>query len=254
MIDYLNFKRKGKTMEKTVLLIRHPSVVWSKELFEKAELENKDAETYVPIDEMGWEMVKHLSGYLKSYLPQILYGRTLGIFTSPLKRARDMANKISQDLLVQPQELDYFIEVPVSTKAKDVLAIIEAAEKRGVHPAKLWFEENEKQDEFLEKLNYHLSLLIKGLGCIEGSATSVDIVFSHRATIALTLWLIQERNKGRENLTITEKDISAISAIGGKIAYTSVSQIELRAKRWDVISIAQVPHLEGKPKLVRGTF
>lgn len=243
-------------MKKTVLLIRHPSVIWTEEFFRKAELENKDVETYVPIDKLGWEMVKHLSKYLKGYLPQILRGGALGIFTSPLKRARDMANKISQGLSVQPKELDCFIEVPVSTKADDVLAIIEAAERQGVHPAKLWFEEetNEKRDEFLKKLNYHLSLLIKGLEYIENSATSVDIVFSHRAAIALMLWFIQEKSKGRTNLTFTEKDIPALSLIAGKIAYTSVSQIELKANEWNIVSMAQVPHLEGKPKLVKGTF
>lgn len=241
-------------MKKTVMLVRHPSVVWSKELFEKAEFENKDAETYVPIDENGWRMVKHLLRYLKNYLPQILHGETLGIFTSPLKRAKDMANMIGEGLSVQPTELDFFIEVPVSTKAKDVLAIIEAAKKRGVHPAKLWFEENEKHDEFLKKLNHHFSLLVKGLEWIESSASSLDIVFSHRVAIALTLWLIQERSKGRVNLTLTEKDIPALSVIAGKIAYTSISQIEFRTKKWDIVSIAQIPHLEGKPQLVRGTF
>lgn len=243
-------------MEKTVLLIRHPSVVWSEKFFKKAELENKDIETYVPIDEKGWEMVERLLEYLKGYLPQILRGGTLGIFTSPIKRAKDMANMISKGLSVQPTELDFFIEVPVSTRIKDVLVIIEAAEKLGVHPAKLWFEEevNKKRDEFLKKLNYHLSLLTKGLEWLENSAASLNIVFSHRAAIALTLWLIQERNKGRTNLTFTEKDIPALSLIAGKIAYTSVSQIKLKAKKWNIVSIAQVLHLEGKPQLVTGTF
>lgn len=241
-------------MEQTVLFIRHPSVVWSEELFRKAELENKDIETYVPIDEKGWEMVKLLLDYLKRDPSQILSGKSLGIFTSPIKRAKDLAETIGKGLSVQPTELDFFTEVPFSTKTEEALTFIEMAKQQGIHPAKLWFEKRGAQGELLEKLNYHLPLLAKGLELLEGSATSVDIVFSHRAAIALTLWLIQERNRRRENLTITEIDIPALSAIGGKIAYTSVSQTELKTKRWDVVSIAQVPHLEGKPQLVGGTF
>ncbi|GAI39037.1 unnamed protein product, partial [marine sediment metagenome] len=40
----------------------------------------------------------------------------------------------------------------------------------------------------------------------------------------------------------------------GKLAYTSISQIELSAKGWDIVSIGQVPHLEKEPKLIGGSF
>lgn len=241
-------------MEKTVLLIRHPSVVWREKDFRRAEREGKEVETYVPIDENGWKMAECLLDHLKRELPGILDGEPLAIFTSPLKRARDLAKMIGKAFSVQLTELGFFTEVPATTNTEEMMAIIKAAEKRRVPAAKLWFEENENQKELLEKLNYHLSLLAKGLRVLENSATSVSLVFSHRAAIALILWLIQERNRGRENLVFTERDIPALSAIAGKIAYTSVSQIEFRAGRWDIVSIAQVPHLKWEPHLVRGTF
>lgn len=240
-------------MKKTVLLIRHPSVVWRERDFRRAEREGKEVETYVPIDKNGWKMAKCLLDHLERELPGILDGEPLAIFTSPLKRARDLAKTIGKAFSVQPTELGFFTEVPATTNTKEMMAIIKAAEKRGVPAAKLWFEENENQNELLEKLNYHLSFLAKGLRVLENSATSVSLVFSHRAAIALTLWLIQERKK-RENLTFAEKDIPVLSAIGGKVAYTSISQIEFRDGRWDTVSIAQVPHLKWEPHLVRGTF
>ena len=241
-------------MEKTVLFVRHPSVRWTDRLLRKAEQEGKDIETYVPIDKPGMKMVKLLLSYLKANLPGILRRRSFKIFTSPIKRAKDMARIISKGLAKHLSVLEYFTEVPWIDKKAEALAIVEEARQKGIHPVKLWLNKEELCSKILQKLNNHLPLIEQGLKHFEESTTLVNIVISHRLAITLTLWLIQQKNKGRKNLTITKDDLPAITALTRKIAYTSISQIELSAKDWNIVSIGQVPHLEKEPKLIGGSF
>ncbi|MBZ9577588.1 histidine phosphatase family protein [Patescibacteria group bacterium] len=241
-------------MEKTVLFVRHPSVRWTDGLLRKAEQEEKDIETYVPIDKQGMEMVKLLLVYLKANLPRILKRRPFKIHTSPLKRAKDMARIISKGLAEHLSVLEYFTEVPWINKKAEALAIVEEARQKRIHPVKLWLNKEELCSKILQKLNNHLLLIEQGLKYFEESTTPVNIVFSHRLTITLTLWLIQQKNKRRKNLTIIKDDLSDITTLTGKLAYTSISQIELSAKGWDIVSIGQVPHLEKEPKLIGGSF
>jgi len=241
-------------MEKTVLLIRHPSVRWSNRLLTKAEQEGKDIETYVPIDKPGMRVVKLLLVYLKANRSRILKGRPFKIYTSPLKRTKNMAKIISKGLAKDFSVLKCFTEVPWIDKKAEALAITEEAKQKGTHPLKLWLSKKELYPEILQKLNNHLPLIEQGLKWFEESPASVNIVFSHRLTIALMLWLIQQKKKGRKNLTITKNDFPAITTLTGKIAYTSMSQIKLGKKGWDIVSIGQVPHLEKEPELIGGSF
>lgn len=239
-------------MKKTVILVRHPSYVLTRDLYKQGELDDRDVETFVPIDERGWKMTKYLLNYFRSQLPKILKQGKLGIFTSPIKRSRDMATTIAKGLSTAFAELNFFTEVTFFKKADEALALFERAKQKRMHVVELWFQES--PDEIVRKANDHLPLLQKGLEYLQNSATSVDIVFSHRFAIALTIWLIQEKNKGRKDLTITVKDLPNISKITGKMAYTAISQIEFKAGKWTIVSVGQVPHLKKTPELIGGTF
>ena len=248
---------------KIVLLVRHPSVKWFEQLLEKAELEGKDIETYAPIDKEGLKITGLLSEYLQNELPQTLgdtdLNRNYSIYTSPIKRAKHMADILSKNIKLshtedpeipipannEPIELDSFSEVSFISKKQEALDLVKEAEQKGVHPVKFWFEKN--QDEVITKLNEKLPDVEEGLRSLEDSKTPLNILFSHRITLALTLWLIEQKKLGRKDLAITREDLPEIIKLTGKMAYTSISEIRLQEKegekKWFVQSIAETPHL-----------
>lgn len=275
VIEQKEEKEKEPKPEKTVLLIRHPSVEWLNKLLEQAELEGKDIETYVPVDVEGLKMTRLLSEYLQTNLSKVLKEKELSkkftIYTSPIKRAESEADIVSKNLKLahlenpeipipknnEPINVDYFAEIPWISNKQDAEALIKEAKQKGVHPVKLWFEK--EPDEVIKRLNEHLPNVEKGLEFLEASDTPVDIVFTHRITLALMLWFVEEKNKGREDLTISREDLPKIMELTGKIAYTSISEIrklkEDEKEYWQVHSIAETPHLDKeKPELKKGTF
>lgn len=273
-IQNLESKEKEPKPEKVALLVRHPSVEWLEMLFEKAELEDKDVETHVPIDKEGLKMTGLLSEYLQKNLPQILEEKSLdkkySIYTSPIKRAKSMASIVSKNLKLShtenpeipipvnndPIQLDYLAEVPWIDTKQEALDLIKEAKEKNMHPVKLWFEKN--PDEIIKKLNEKLLEIEKGLKSLEDSNTSANILFTHRIIIGLTLWSIEQKKLGREDLTITKDDLPKIMELTGKVAYTSLSEIRLqdneKGKQWSIHSISETPHLDREPKLRKGIF
>ena len=270
---------KEPKLEKVVLLVRHPSVKWLDTVLEKAQQEKKDIETYTPVDVKGLKMTRYLSEYLrdkylKKYLPQTIGEKNIDkkytFWTSPIKRAETEARIISKNIKLfaledkeiplpknnQPIETEYFGEIPWIDKKEKAQALIDEAKQKNVHPVKLWFEKN--PEEIIDKLNRKLPEVIKGLEVLENSNTLIDIVFTHRLTTALLLWYIEERNKGREDFTITKKDLPRIQELTGKPAYTSISEIrkvkDKNGERWIIKSIGETPHLEKKPELKQGVY
>jgi len=271
---FLEQKEKEPRPEKIALFIRHPSVKWLDMLLEKAETEEQDIETYVPVNVEGLKMTKLLTDYLQKDLPQIFEKRDLNkeftIFTSPIKRAKSAAEIATENLKLahtdnpdvpipknnEPIKVDYFGEIPWINKKEEALKLVKEAKEKGVHPVRLWFEKEPKK--IIGRLNDSLPKIEKGLKLLEESDTPVNIVFGHRLSTALTFWLVEQKQLKRKKLKVTKDDLSRIAELAGKMAYTSISEFRYQeskeGKEWIVSSIAETPHLEKESKLKKGIF
>ncbi len=261
---------KESKPEKTILFIRHPSVKWLDMHLKKAELEGKDIETYTLADIKGLKMTRLLSEYLQKKLPEILKEENLNkkfmIYTSPIRRSKSEANIISKNLNLAhlenqkvpipanniPIELECFSEIPWIGKKQEALDLLKEAKQKNIHPIKLWLQKD--PDKIIDLLNSQLSKVKQGLQFLNSSKYPFNIVFTHRLILGLTLWFIEEKNKGKKDLTITQKDLPKIIDLVGKIAYTSISEISRKKNQWNITSIAETPHLEKNSKIEKGTY
>lgn len=267
-------KEKEPKPEKIALFIRHPSVKWLDMLLEKAEAEEQDIETHVPVDVEGLKMTRLLTDYLKRDLPQVFEKENLNkeftIYTSPIKRAKSEAEIVTENLKLahtdnpetpipknnEPIEVDYFGEIFWINKKEEALNLVKEAEKKGVHPVKLWFEK--EPDKIVTRLNDSLPKIKKGLKLLEKSDTPVNIVFSHRLAMGLTFWSIEQKQLGRKKLKVGKNDLPRILELVGKIGYTSISEARLheagKGKGWAMHFIAETPHLKKEPGAKKGAF
>ncbi len=267
-------KEKEPKPEKIVLFIRHPSVKWLDMLLEKAEAEKQDIEIHVPVDAEGLKMARLLADYLKKDLPQIFekgdLNKEFTIYTSPIKRAKSEAEIVTENLKLahtdnpeipipknnEPIEVDYFSEIPWTGKKEEALKLVDEAGKKGVHPVELWFKKEPKK--IIDRLNDSLPKIEMGLKLLEKSDTPVNIVFSHRLSMGLTLWLIEQKQLGRKKLKVGKNDFTRIMELTGKIAHTSISETRLqetkKGKKWVIDSIAKTPHLKKEPEYKKGVF
>ena len=272
-----NHIEKEPKIEKIVLLVRHPSVEWLNVILDKAEEEGKDIETYTPVDKKGLKMTRFLSRYLQTeylqnYLTEAIGKKNIDkdytIWSSPIKRALSEAKIISKNIKLahienpnipipknnQPIIDEHFEEVPWIINKQEALSLIQEAKQKGIHPVKLWFEKY--PDEIIDKLNKKLTDIKEGLNILENSETPIDIVFTHRLTGALMLWLIEQKGKKYEDLTITKEDLPRIMELCGRVAYTSISEIrkikDQQGEYWKVQSVGETPHLDDDLK--QGTF
>lgn len=257
--------------EKAAIFVRHPSVRWLDMLFEKAVKKGEDMETYVPIDQEGLKMANLLSDYLKNNLFGILKDskgnpRKYQIFTSPLKRAKSEAEIVLKRLklasLENPSipipenneliESELFLEVPNPYTKEETMEIVEKAKQKGVNANELlYLEHPEKISEALEKIRPQAE---QSLEFLKNTSTPVSIVFAHRAIIALHLWLVEQKQKGKKDLVIKAEDVPSFVEFARKIPFTSLSEIDLEGGEFVVKKIGEVPHLAEQPELRKGVF
>ena len=87
---------------------------WKINILAEADERGEDIETHVPIDREGLKMTRLLSQYSQEKLPDIIKEeekkKEFTIYTSPIKRAKNMANIISKNLKLAHTENP---EVPI---------------------------------------------------------------------------------------------------------------------------------------------
>ena len=235
-------------MNKTVWLIRHPSVVWSRYFFEKA-LPFLDIQTFCPIDEKGWGMTRHLSRYLKGL------NKPFGLFTSPLKRASNMADCIGKSLEIEAVSIEPFGEIFTVGLVSHAFEIIEKSKNQVVHPVRFCIEKAVQKAKKNRDFFYFNRLSQKGL-YFESALTysrptsqPEEIVCTHSFIMGVVLWRIEN-----PEAPLNRKSMPRILEITGNIPYTGISKIVLKGDKWEILSIGKTPHLESYPELVGGTF
>ena len=248
-------------LSKVVLLVRHPSVKWVESLFSRAEEENQDIETHVPVDTAGLALTRRLSHYFKENLGSILQQGELepqfSIFTSPIKRAKTEADIVSTNLKLshtddssiptpannEPVISDLFGEVPWVKNKDEALSLRKESESRGIPLIQCWYERNPALVR--ERFSDELERVKQALEELSQSSTDFNIAFSHRLTIAMVLWLIEKGGQAEE---VTDDDAQRILEIGKEISHTSISELrqfeDAGKKQWQIVSVGATPHIE----------
>lgn len=272
-------KEQEPKPEKIILIIRHPSVKWSNFVFNKAEQRGEDIETYAPIDKSGLKMTRllleYLQGeYLQKHLPETIgkngIDKEYTIWTSPIKRAKNEAKIVSKNIKLahtenpkipipknnEPIEDKGFSEIPWMKNKQEALDLLQEAKEKNINPDKLWFDKY--SNEILERINKMLPDIENGIDALEKSNTPIDIVFTHRVTCALMIWVIEQKNKDKKNLIMTKDKLKRIIELAGQITHTSITEIrktkDKYKENWKVHSLGSIPHLDQEPELKENTF
>ncbi len=259
-----------KEPQKRILLIRHPSQELFWKLVDEASERGEDVETYLPVSKEGLAMVKNLSEYLKTELPNQVKDKEYGIYSSPIKRADSEANILLKNIKLsktektdlpmpadnEVQHLDSFKEIPFSSDKEYVKDLIKRAKERNIPLIELWRED--KGEEILLEIQKKVDELKKGFEHLKNRKTSLDIVISHRLTIATAIWLASNPEKMEdEEYELTMDDLDEIFNYGAQLPFTSITEIDVVEDDLKLKELGTTPHLEGdedKEKLIKGTF
>jgi len=238
-------------MTKRVLLIRHPTVVWTHEILKRAEEQGLDVETFVPVDKPGLRMSQLLAEHLVVSLGEQVNG--CQIFSSPIKRTLTLAEIIfaefySQDDTAFPRDITicpHIAEIPWKSRTEDAEEAIERAYTTGEHFLHSEFADDPEGS--VRRYNKHLKdNILPALEIFGESSASLMLAFSHSATIGLTLWTVKQRMEVSNYWEVTTEDLRTIAECVIPIRHTSISQISKEDGKWSIDSIGQTPHLIGE--------
>lgn len=256
---------KERTPERVFLFVRHPSVQWLDRILEEAEEKGEDVETYVPIDRAGLKMTRQLSDYFQEHLADFFRTRPefqkherqrVSIYTSSIKRARDLATIITRNLKLnalenqdapvpisgKPVELEFFAEAPLLVMTKqEAQELLARSRAMGREILEFLFEQD--PDRVVNRLEEQRKKIEEGLEyLLRRSKTPLAIVFAHKFVIALVVWLAQQKKAGRENLEFTQEDFPRLLEITKLVAHTSITELASIRNELEVKSMPAIPH------------
>lgn len=259
--------------EKVFLFVRHPSVKLEHALQEGTDETPWDTlEEKTRVDREGGEMSRLLGSFFAEELPKLKEQGVkipkLKIFSSPLIRAESIARGIEKKLEWEHQtnpdiplaeggieSMSNFSEIPLSYSKREILKFVEQAKQEGkgtMGAMEKWFDSDPaKIAGIFESQRRRVE---DGLEVLKGSEDVLNLIFSHRLVIALTLWRIEQEGTDRKDFRITKEDLPRIKEIARGIPYTSISEVRKIGDKLVVHSHGETPHLEKKPELRKGTF
>lgn len=259
--------------EKIFIFVRHPSVKLEHALQEGTDETPWDTlEEKVRIDREGGEMSRLLGSFFTEELPTLKEQGVnipkLKIFSSPLIRAESLARGIEKKLewehKTNPdiplaeggvETMLNFSEIPLSYSKGEILKFVEQAKQEGkgtMGAMEKWFDS--EPDKIAGIFESQRRRVEDGLEMLKGSGDILNVIFSHRLVIALTLWRVEQEGTDRKEFRITKEDLPRIKEIARSIPYTSLNEIRKIGDKLMVHAHGETPHLEKKPELRKGTF